>query len=161
MKHTEWTEDNEALGIAVKLKEKYPTIFGTVDLDKINVVRDQTSKSKKSGELKACGFPYSINSAFAYYLVINNFAWKTLSEAQQVAEILHFLCGVMDGGTDEASENYAKVRNYDVKDFIVVLAAVGGNFMWKEPGMEVINPLSDEATESVLQALEKLKADEQ
>ena len=144
-KKTDWNEDSEALGIAQRLinHEKIGILFENPDLNKIKFVRDLTSTGHKIGELKACGFPYNIDSPYTYYLVINNSIWKTLSEAKKVLTVAKLIYAVAPGGTDESSKNYAKCRKYDVKDFVVILGLAGGNFEWMEPDVDVLNPLDD------------------
>ena len=143
-KNTDWREDSEALGIAIKLQEAYPDTFGEIDLTKIKFVRNLAGNSSKIGEIKACGFPFDIDSPYAYYLIVENAKWKTLSESQQVLAIMHFLYSVAPGGTDETSNNYAKCRKHDVKDFNFILSAAGGRYDWAEAGAEgILNPLKD------------------
>lgn len=146
-KKVDWTEDSEALAIAQKLIEKYDELFDGLDLTRIKFVRDLTSTGHKLGELKACNFPYDIDSPYAYYHIINNNRWKEMSEAQKVLAVMHLIYSVAPGGTDESSDNYAKCRKHDVKDYQVILAAAGGNFEWMEPGVEVLNPLDDSSVQ--------------
>lgn len=126
-KNADWREDAEALNIALKLTDKYKEIFEDLDLQKVRFVRNLASQAQKVGEVKACGFPYDIDSPFAYYVIIANNKWKELSESQQVLAIMHLLYAIAPQGTDETSNNYAKLRRHDVQDFNVVLAAAGGS----------------------------------
>ena len=126
-KNADWREDAEALKIALKLTDKYKEIFEDLDLQKVRFVRNLASQAQKVGEVKACGFPYDIDSPFAYYVIIANNKWKELSESQQVLAIMHLLYAIAPQGTDETSNNYAKLRRHDVQDFNVVLAAAGGS----------------------------------
>ena len=52
-KNADWREDAEALGIAMKLVDKFETIFEDLDLTKIKFVRNLASQSQKVGEVKA------------------------------------------------------------------------------------------------------------
>ena len=143
-KNTDWREDSEALGIAMKLMDKFPEMFQDLDLTKIKFVRNLAGTSSKIGEIKTCGFPYDIDSPYSYYIIVENSKWKMLSEAQQTLAIMHFLYAIAPGGTDETSNNYAKCRKHDVKDYNVVLAAAGGRYDWMEPGVDgIANPLGD------------------
>lgn len=126
-KNADWREDAEALNIALKLTDKHKEIFEDLDLQKVRFVRNLASQAQKVGEVKACGFPYDIDSPFAYYVIIANNKWKELSESQQVLAIMHLLYAIAPQGTDETSNNYAKLRRHDVQDFNVVLAAAGGS----------------------------------
>ena len=144
-KNADWREDAEALGIAMKLVDKFETIFEDLDLTKIKFVRNLASQSQKVGEVKACGFPYDIDSPYAYYLIIANNKWKELTEAQQTLSIMHLLYAIAPQGTDESSNNYAKLRRHDVQDFNVILAAAGGRYDWMTPGVtDIKNPLLDD-----------------
>lgn len=144
-KNADWREDAEALGIAMKLVVKFETIFEDLDLTKIKFVRNLASQSQKVGEVKACGFPYDIDSPYAYYLIISNNKWKELTEAQQTLSIMHLLYAIAPQGTDESSNNYAKLRRHDVQDFNVILAAAGGRYDWMTPGVtDIKNPLLDD-----------------
>ena len=144
-KNADWREDAEALGIAMKLVDKFETIFEDLDLTKIKFVRNLASQSQKVGEVKACGFPYDIDSPYAYYLIISNNKWKELTEAQQTLSIMRLLYAIAPQGTDESSNNYAKLRRHDVQDFNVILAAAGGRYDWMTPGVtDIKNPLLDD-----------------
>lgn len=151
-KNTDWREDSEAFGIAVKLQERYPDLFGELDLGKVKFIRNLSGTYTKAGELKACTFPYDISSPYAYYLIIENSYWKELSEAQRNLAVMHLLYGIAPGGTDETSNNYAKCRRHDVKDFNVVLAAAGGRYDWQEVGKTGINDPLAEQPEIVTEA---------
>jgi hypothetical protein len=154
-RNTDWNEDSEAMDIAMKLTDKYPQIFDGIDLSKIKFVRNLSGDARKVGEIKSCGFPFDIDSPYTYYVVIENSRWKELNEAQHALAIMHLLYSVAPGGTDESSSNYGKCRKHDVKDYNVVLAAAGGRYDWKEPGVtDVVNPL--EANEQ--EVLAKMEA---
>lgn len=114
-------------------------------------MRNLASQAQKVGEVKACNFPYDIDSPYAYYLIIANNKWKELSEVQQTLAVMHLLYAIAPQGTDETSNNYAKLRRHDVQDFNVILAVAGGRYDWMTPGVsDIQNPLS--ADESVLLA---------
>lgn len=152
-KNTDWREDSESLGIALKLTDKFQTMFDGLDLTKIKFVRNMGGGDRKVGEIKTCGFPYDIDSPNAYYIIINNGYWQSLTPAQQTLAIMHFIYAVAPGGTDESSNNYAKLRRHDVKDFNVILAAAGGRYDWAEPGaVDIKDPL--EIKESDLNSFE-------
>ena len=134
-----------------KLLDKFPEIFEDLDLSKIRFVRNLASQAQKVGEVKACNFPYDIDSPYAYYLIIANNKWKELSEAQQMLAVMHLLYAIAPQGTDESSNNYARLRRHAVQDFNVILAVAGGRYDWMTPGVsDIQNPLS--ADESVLLA---------
>ena len=157
-KNTDWREDQEALGIAMKLTDKFKSLFDEIDLTKIKFVRNMAGSGRKVGEIKTCGFPYDIDSPYAYYIVIDNSYWKMMDAAQQTLAIMHFLYAVAPGGTDESSNNYAKCRKHDVKDFNVILETAGGRYDWMEPGVTgITNPL--DANEDEIQ--EKVKEQEE
>jgi len=154
-KNTDWNEDSESMDIAMKLLDKYPQLFESIDLSKIKFVRNLTGHSDKLGEIKSCGFPYDIDSPYTYYIVIENSKWKEMTEAQHVLAIMHLLYSIAPGGTDESSNNYGKCRKHDVKDYNVVLAAAGGRYDWKESGVtDVVNPLG-ENEEAVMAKVEE------
>lgn len=141
-RNTNWNEDSESLGIALKLTKKYSDLFSGLDLTKVRFVRNLSTQTTKAGEIKACTFPYSIDCPYAYYIVISNRQWKQLSESQRVLSIMHLLYAIAPGGTDEQSNNYAKLRKHDVEDFNVILAAAGGRYDWMTPGVQgILNPL--------------------
>lgn len=143
-KKVDWTEDSATLEIALKLVEKYPDLFDGLDLTKVRFVRDLNASGHKIGELKPCGFPYDIDSPYAYYIVANNIVWKELSAAQQNLAVMHFLYAIAPGGTDEASASYAKTRKHDVKDYDTILKAAGGRYDWAKPGAtDLPDPLAD------------------
>ena len=142
-----WSEDTEALGIALKLAQKFTDLFAGLDLTKIRFVRNLSMYMKKVGEIRACNFPYNIDSPYAYYIVISNRQWKQLSEAQKILSVMHLLYAIAPNGTNEQSNNYAKLRKHDVEDFNVILAAAGGRYDWMTPGVQgILNPLKDSSS---------------
>ncbi len=143
-KNVEWSEDNAALGLALRLVDKYPEFFDGLDLTRIRFVRDMAGSGHKIGELKPCGFPYDIDSPYTYYIIINNLVWKELSPAQQSLAVMHFLYAIAPGGTDDASQSYAKTRKHDVKDYDVIIKAAGDRYDWAKPGAaDLVDPLAD------------------
>lgn len=141
-KNTDWHEDSESFGIALKLTDKFKEMFDGLDLTKVKFIRNMDGGDRKVGEIKTCGFPYDTDSPYAYYIIINNGYWKSLSDAQQSLAIMHFIYAICPGGTDETSNNYAKLRRHDVKDYNVILAAAGGRYDWAELGaIDIQNPL--------------------
>lgn len=146
--NSDWREDEESFGIALKLQETYPDLFAGLDLSKIRFVRNLAGKGQKAGEIKSCQFPFNIDSPYAYYLVIENTRWKQLADSQKNLLVMHFLYSIAEGGTDETSKNYTKCRKHDVKDFNVVLAAAGGRYDWMEIGVDgLTDPLAEPASE--------------
>ena len=142
-KNTDWHEDSEAFGIALKLTDKFKAIFDGLDLTKVKFIRNMDGNSSKVGEIKICGFPYDTDSPYAYYICINNSYWKSLNDAQKTLAVMHFIYAICPGGTDETSNNYAKLRRHDVKDYNVILAAAGGRYDWAELGaIDIKNPLN-------------------
>lgn len=155
-KNRDWSEDVEALDIATKLIDKYPKVFDGLDLTRVRFVRNMASASRVAGEVKPCSFPYDIDSPYAYYIIINNSYWKSLSEAQQTLAVMHLIYAIAPGGTDETSTNYARTRRHDIKDYNLIMAAAGGRYDWAEPGKtDLPNPLT--ANEDAL--LEKISAE--
>ena len=64
-KNTDWHEDSEAFGIALKLTDKFKAIFDGLDLTKVKFIRNMDGNSRKVGEIKICGFPYSPTLLYA------------------------------------------------------------------------------------------------
>ena len=146
-RNTNWIEDSEALGIAMRLVDKFSELFKGLNLSKIKFVRELSSNGKKIGELKPCDFPYYIDCPYAYYIIISNTRWKELSKGQHNMTIKSLLYSIADGGTDENSKNYAKTRPYDVQGYTKIISDAGGNYNWQRPGMDVPDPLDDNRQE--------------
>lgn len=141
-KNTDWREDPEALNIAMKITDKFKEIFEHIDLSKIRFIRNLEGNPRRAGEIKSCGFPYDIDSPYAYYAIISNNKWKELTEAQHTLVIMHLLYAISPQGTDETSSNYATLRRHDVQDFNAILAAAGGRYDWATPGVtDIKDPL--------------------
>ncbi len=143
-KNTDWSVSNEGMEMAVKLVDRYPEHFAHIDLGKINFISDNAGTGRKVCEVKACGFPYDIDSPYVYYFIMHSGGWKKLDEAQRHVAMMHMLYSVAENGTDEASANYGKCRSYDVKDYNLILNATGGRSDWAEPGaIGIVDPLAE------------------
>ena len=144
MRDVEWTEDAEAMGIALEITNKFNEMFAGVDLSKIRFIRVLGKKSSKSVKLATVGFPYNIDVNYLYYMIVDDNKWKGMSDAQRNLAIFSGLFEIAPGGMDVESSNYGKKRKRDVEDFDEVIAVAGGRYDWKKEGAVGIKDILEE-----------------
>jgi hypothetical protein len=145
-KFVDWTAEIEAQGIAQKLQEKFPTIFGTHDLTKISWMK-MKKKSADCCKIIKTGFPFDAFANYVYYVLVYEGIWSTLSLEQKVATVFEQLIAMEPDGFDGESNNYAKLRKKDVNEYSELLCAVQLNINWKKAGASVPNLLDIDTTE--------------
>jgi hypothetical protein len=143
----EWTEDSEALGIAMEVMEKFEETFSGIDLGQIRFVRVLGKKNGKAVKVSPVAFPYNIDIRYLYYMMIDDGKWHEMNDAQRNLTIFSGLFEIAPGGMDPESSNYGKKRKRDVEDFEEVLAAAGGRYDWKKTGATGIHDILNIKTE--------------
>lgn len=137
----EWTEDSEALGIAMEVITKFGETFEGIDLGKIRFVRVLGKKSGKAVKVSPVNFPFNIDVKYLYYMMIDDNKWHEMNDAQRNLTVFSGLFEIAPGGMDPESQNYGKKRKRDVEDFEEVLAAAGGRYDWKKTGATGIHDI--------------------
>ena len=143
MAEYEWTEDSEAMGIAMEIIDKYQETFCEIDLSKIRFVR-VLNKKGKAVAIKTVNFPYNIDVNYLYYMIINDNKWMEMTNAQRNLTVFSGLFEIAPGGMNPESANYGKKRKRDVEDFEEVIAAAGGRYDWQNTGAMGIHDILKE-----------------
>lgn len=161
VKH-EWTEDSEAMGIAMEIISKFDEMFAGIDLGKIRFVRVLGRKNGKAFKLSPVGFPFNIDVNYLYYFQIDDEKWKQMSDEQRNLTVFSGLFEIAPGGMDAESSNYGKKRKRDVEDFEEVLAAAGGRYDWQKIGAAALpDILSDKDGDPAVTIEENIPVEQQ
>ena len=142
VKH-EWSEDSEAMSIAMEILSKFVEMFDGIDLSKIRFLRILEKKTGKACKVTSVGFPLNIDVAYLYYMEINDEKWKAMTDSQRNLTIFSGLYEIAPGGMDPESVNYGKKRKHEVEDFDTVIAAAGGRYDWNRVGAQSIPNILD------------------
>ena len=135
---TEYTENTEAAAIASQLVEKYPEVFGALDVANITfrrIMNKERNEKKKYWEVKSVPFPVRIDCPHGYYITMYNQDWAEMDESHRallVAEALHTI------PTEQDKEG--KLNTFDIKTFGNMVRTFGVDFMDKS---DVPNLLKD------------------
>jgi len=131
-KYTAYCEDTEVKEIAVKLIEKFPTIFGHINVDKIGFVMDLKKKSSFPIKVNKVSFPNSIWNDNVYVFIIYNDCWATLEQKQRNLGVAQSLCSIHLDGFSETSTGYGKIIKPNINTYLEVFAMAGGVPNWLE-----------------------------
>lgn len=145
VKH-EWSEDSEAMSIAMEVVAKFIEVFDGIDLGKIRFLRIMDRKNGKACKVTSVGFPLNIDVNYLYYIEIDDVKWKAMTDAQRNLTVFSALYEIAPGGMDPESVNYGKKRKREVEDFDTVLAAAGGRYDWNRVGVQAIPNILEETT---------------
>jgi len=153
--------DTEFKEISEKLVKKYPDLFAEdMDTEAVHFIRTPDVEPKWIARIRRCGHPWNKlpGSAGIIYLVETaNEKWKLLNDAQRVLVVLHELKHIPSGGFTEDSDDFGKLLEHTVQDFLECIAAAGGDPFWADPGRGegIVNLLKTDTkfnTEKAMQA---------
>ncbi len=107
----EYEEVNEFSSMAKNVVEKYPEVFGMVEVDKICCVAiiNKERKNDKLWKLDAVTMPIRMHSSYAWYIIIYLSDWVEMGEKQKLLLVSDMLCGV---GEEEGKVNPCDSKGY-------------------------------------------------
>jgi predicted metallopeptidase len=150
--------DEEFKTIAEKLVQKYPNLFAEdIDTSAIHYIRTPDIEPKWIARIRRCGHPWNKlpgASGIVYLIETANEKWQLLNDAQRALVVLHELKHVPSGGFTPDSDEYGKLVEHTVQDFLECIAAANGNPFWNDPGHgDVVNLLEENITFDTGQAM--------
>ena len=125
----EYAALDEFADIAQKLIDKYPEIFGGIDISTIKCVvitnKDCAEKKKsKPYEVKGVPQPIRMDCPFSYYVILYQSDWVERDEAHKAILVSAILQAIPVSTEDEG-----KVNTYDLKDYDRMLRNFGVDYM--------------------------------
>lgn len=152
-KFVDFYSDREVLDIMEAYLERFPTMFEGFDTGKIGFVTTK-KKGKKAGaalKLHKVGYPHNVWVSKAYIVEGSDSVWKKLDQKRKNLSVFRAMCAIPQGGFDEQSKAYGKVKKPDIQMFTLEFAASGGVPNWEE------NPAAkdpmDQSTDQVVRAI--------
>ena len=153
--------DTEFKEIAEKLVKKYPQLLAEdMDIPSVYFIRTPDIEPKWISRIRRCGHPWNKlpgADAIVYLVETADEKWKLLNEAQRTLVVLHELKHIPSGGFTDDSDDFGKLIEHTVQDFLECIAAAGGDPFWSEPGRgsEIVDLLKEDVrfnTASAMQA---------
>ena len=133
----EYSSLDEFTDMASQLVEKYPEVFGTLDIETIKCVaitNKERREGKKFYEVKPVPYPIRMDCEYAYYIIIYLNDWAEMDgkhRAVLVASALHAI--------PYEDDKEGKVNAPDLKDFGNLLRTFGVDYMDTEDIPDLIN----------------------
>jgi len=116
----------EYQSIASALVNKYPEVFGEMDVTKLRCVAimNKDRKNDKLWEVRPVPMPIRMDCPYAYYITIFNKDWVEMDEIRRqylVADTLHAI--------PDSEDEEGKVIAHDAKYYNPMLRTFGPDFM--------------------------------
>jgi hypothetical protein len=132
-KFSDYHTSREVADIMEGIIETHPRIFPGFDLNKMGFVHTQGKKGKKNPiKIKAVRYPHDVWMSQTYIVEVAEDTWKEMGEKKRRLSVFHTMCAVPDGGFDQQSDNYAKIRKPDYEMYAEEFAVSGGVPNWHE-----------------------------
>jgi len=136
-KMVDFYSDREVQDIMDAFLERFPMMFDGFDSSKIGFVTKKDKKAKikpnkPAIKLMKVGFPYDVWMNKTYVVVAAEGIWKNLDSKRKNLSVFRTMCAIPQGGFDEQSDNYGKIKQPDIKMFMREYAAAGCIPNWEE-----------------------------
>ncbi len=123
----EYEDNNEFSQMAVKLVEKYPEKFDSVEIDRVCCV-NLTNKTRKEKEgsaeriwkLQAVKMPIALHCPYGWFVVLHSHDWEDLSKKHKVALVADILHGLPN-----EEDNQGKINPVDTKGYLSIFKTLG------------------------------------
>lgn len=135
----EYESIDEYSNIASQLINKYPEVFGQLDVDKIKCVaitNKERSDRKPLWEVRSVPYPIRMDCPYAYYIIVYMSDWVELDDAHKAALVAASLHAI-----PFESDKEGKVNQPDMKDYSNMLRTMGVDYM---DSPDIPNLLTDE-----------------
>lgn len=125
----EFSALDEFADIAQKLIDKYPEVFGGIDIDTIKCVtitnKDCPERRKnKPYEVKGVPQPIRMDCSFSYYVILYQSDWVERDEPHKAILVAAILQAIPSD-----IETEGKVNTYDLKDFYRMQSNFGVDYL--------------------------------
>jgi hypothetical protein len=140
-KFTEFYGDTEVKTIMTDFVVRFPNVFRGFNVEQLNVVVTKKKKSQKPIRLISVKYPMDVYILKPYIFEVFEVWWQKLSQKQKNLAVFHAMCGIPEGGFDEASQYYGKKTRPDIVMYLTEFAAAGSIPNWLENDMEARDPM--------------------
>jgi len=134
-KFVDFCSDREAQDIIEAYLERFPTMFEGFDPTKIGFVTTKKKGKAASGpalKLHKVGYPQNVWLSKVYIAESTDGVWKKLDQKRKNLSVFRIMCAIPQGGFDEQSKAYGKIKKPDIQMFTMEFAASGGVPNWEE-----------------------------
>lgn len=132
-KQKDFFVNSSVVEIMGKLIKAFPSIFQGFDVLKIACVHTKDKRCARNPiSIKAVPYPYSVWMTQTYICEVSDKTWIELTDRQKNLAVFHTMCAIPEGGFDEQSKNYARIRKPDYEIYSEEFAITGGIPNWME-----------------------------
>jgi len=129
--------------IAQALYDKYPEIFGGINVESIRcyaIANKERPSNKKLWDVRAISYPIRLDCPFGWYVVIWKKDWDDMSEKVQSRLVASILLSVGEEGS---------VNPFDLKDHAAMIRTFGVDYLENDEGPDLIKEDVQWVTSSV------------
>ena len=153
-KFVDFFSDRETQDIMEAYLERFPTMFEGFDASKIGFVTTKKKGKKASGpalKLHKVGYPHNVWLAKVYIVEGSDGVWKKLDQKRKNLNVFRIMCAIPQGGFDEQSKAYGKIKKPDIQMFTLEFAASGGVPNWEDnpAAKDPMDQTSDQVVSSI------------
>lgn len=129
-KFIDYYSDPEVREIIDGFLERFPQVFEGFVPDLVAVIYTRTKKSKVPIKVQGVTYPFSAYISKVYVFQVFETVWKELDAKKKNLAVFHAMCAVPLNGFDESSKEYAKVKQPEIKMYMLEFAVSGGIPNW-------------------------------
>jgi hypothetical protein len=129
---SDWSVASDAKDIMERFLKHLPEVFPGFDVEKIHFILTKKKKSKTPVKVRAVGYPNYVFGGKPYICEVFDLWWQDMDAKRKNLAVFHAMCAIPEGGFDEQSNNYGKLKQPDIKMFMLEYAACGGVPNWME-----------------------------
>ena len=123
---TDFESSTEIKDIMEAIVERFSSIFDGFDIDGFRIIHTKKKKSPKALKLRGVGYPMVEWVGKPYIIEAFQCHWKDMDARKKNLAVFHIMCAIPEGGFDEASKTWAKVRKPEISMYMLEFAACGG-----------------------------------
>ena len=130
-KFEDYVLDSELADIMESLADAFPEVFEGFRPDMVKTLKTMKKSAKQVIKIHRIGYPKEVFCGQCAYIVEAFLPWwGDMNQKQKNLAVFHVMCAVKEGGFDEQSSGYGKLRQYDYRMYKEEFAVTGGIPDW-------------------------------
>jgi len=138
-KFNDYETSDEVSEIMHNMLGHYSNVFQGFDLGKVGFVHTKKKKSKRAIKVHSVKYPVDVWCTKTYIVEVFDDKWGGMSEKKRSISVFRAMLAMPDGGFDEQSKNYGKIRKPDIEMYTEEYVVCGGKTNWEDYQDEDLN----------------------
>lgn len=147
-KYTDWTAAQDVKDLAEQIVEHFPGVFESFDSDSIYFIKTIGKSADFPIKVRTVSYPNQVFVGKPYIMEVFDKWWGSMDRRQQNIALFDAMCSFPEGGFDEQSKDYGKLRKPEVCMHLLTYAACGGVPNWMD-NSAAVDPMTRTADDVV------------